>query len=201
VSTLQKAGILGFGRALALEGAKYNIFVNTIAPNAGTAMTRTIMPEELVQAFKPDYVVPLVLALSSDKVPEKPTGRLYEVGSAWCGQTRWQRTGGHGFPIDVPLTPEEVLKYWKDIITFDDRADNPEASQDSVNKMLQNLENRASEAKANGDKASGDNDYVAAIEAAKKATAEGTEYKFEERDVMLYNLGIGAKRTDLRYVL
>lgn len=28
-----------------------------------------------------------------------------------------------------------------------------------------------------------------------------TEFKYGERDVMLYNLGVGAKRTDLRYVL
>ena len=55
----QKCGILGFSRALAREGAKYNIYVNTIAPNAGTAMTRTIMPEEMVQAFKPDFHVDL----------------------------------------------------------------------------------------------------------------------------------------------
>jgi multifunctional beta-oxidation protein len=40
-----------------------------------------------------------------------------------------------------------------------------------------------------------------AIESAKKAEAKGTEFKYEERDVILYNLGIGAKRTDLPYVL
>ena len=33
-----------------------------------------------------------------------------------------------------------------------------------------------------------------------KAEAKGTEFKYEERDVMLYNLGIGAKRDQLRYV-
>jgi multifunctional beta-oxidation protein len=33
------------------------------------------------------------------------------------------------------------------------------------------------------------------------AESKGTEFKYEERDVMLYNLGIGAKRTDLKYVL
>jgi multifunctional beta-oxidation protein len=42
---------------------------------------------------------------------------------------------------------------------------------------------------------------LGAIESAKKAEAKGTEFKYEERDVILYNLGIGAKRTDLPYVL
>ncbi len=107
-------------------------------------MTRTILPEELVQAFKPDYIAPLVVALCSDKIPKNPTGGLYEVGSGWVGQTRWQRTGGHGFPIDVKLTPEEVLKYWKDVVTFDDgRADHPEKTQDGLEKLMKNMENRS----------------------------------------------------------
>jgi multifunctional beta-oxidation protein len=143
-----KCGILGFSRALAREGAKYNIYVNTIAPNAGTNMTRTIMPEELVQAFKPDYVAPMVVLLSSDKAPE-PTGGLYEIGSGWQAKTRWQRTGGHGFPIDVKLTPEAVLDQWNKIIDFSDgRADNPESAQDGLKSIMANFSNRGSKAGA-----------------------------------------------------
>ena len=44
-------------------------------------------------------------------------------------------------------------------------------------------------------------EILANIEAAKKAESSGTDFKYEERDIMLYNLGIGAKRTDLPYVL
>lgn len=107
-------------------------------------MTKTILPEELVQAFKPEYIAPLVLALCSDKVPENPTGGLYEVGSGWQGATRWQRSGGHGFPVDVPLTPEEVAKNWARIVNFDDgRADHPFKSQDSVAKIMENMDNKA----------------------------------------------------------
>jgi multifunctional beta-oxidation protein len=137
-----KCGILGFSRALAREGAKYNIFVNTIAPNAGTAMTRTIMPEEMVQAFKPDYVAPMVVLLCSDKCPE-PTGGLFEVGSGWQGRTRWQRTAGHAFPIDVKLTPEAVLKVWDDVVTFDSRADHPDSPQDGLKSIMANIQNKA----------------------------------------------------------
>lgn len=183
-----KCGILGFSRALAREGAKYNIFVNTIAPNAGTAMTKTILPEELVQAFKPDYVAPLVVLLSSDKVPE-PTGKLYEVGSGWFAQTRWQRTGGHGFPVDVPLTPEAVKGQWQKIINFEDgRADHPEDPQAGTASIMANMSNRSGGSKpAEKKDAAPNKEILGNIEKAKKAQAEGTEFKYDERDVILYS--------------
>ncbi|KAF8855279.1 multifunctional beta-oxidation protein-like protein [Acephala macrosclerotiorum] len=200
-----KCGILGFSRALAREGAKYNIYVNTIAPNAGTAMTRTILPEEMVQAFKPDYIAPLVVALCSDKVPEPATGNLYEVGSGWQGRTRWQRSGGHGFPIDEKLTPEAVLSQWKKINDFDDgRADHPEGGQDGLKSILANFENRkggkGKGASKKSEPSSENAEILANIEKAKKAENKGTELKYEEKDAILYNLGVGAKKTDLPLV-
>ncbi|KAK6957703.1 bifunctional hydroxyacyl-CoA dehydrogenase/enoyl-CoA hydratase fox2 [Daldinia eschscholtzii] len=192
-----KCGILGFSRTIALEGAKYNIYCNTIAPNAGTAMTRTILPEELVQAFKPDYIAPLVLALCSDKVPKNPTGYLYEVGSGWCGRTRWQRSGGVGFPVDVKLVPEEVAKNWAKIVDFDDgRADHPEKAQDSIAKIMANMENKRGASKAPTES----NKYLEAQKNALAAKSEPTEFTYTERDSLLYNLGVGAKRTELQYV-
>ncbi|POR32282.1 Peroxisomal hydratase-dehydrogenase-epimerase, partial [Tolypocladium paradoxum] len=195
-----KCGILGFSRALALEGFKYGIYVNTIAPNAGTAMTATIMPEEMVQAFKPDYIAPLVLALCSDKCPD-PTGGLYEVGSGWCGRTRWQRTGGHGFPVDVRLVPEEVVKHWKDIVSFDDdRVDNPEKTQESLQKIMANMSNTSRASQEGGAAAPAGNEHLAAIAEAVKAEGNPCEFKYEERDAILYNLGVGAKASELKYI-
>lgn len=37
-----KAAIIGFTRTIAIEGMKYNILANVLAPSAGTAMTQTI---------------------------------------------------------------------------------------------------------------------------------------------------------------
>ncbi|ODH48235.1 hypothetical protein GX48_05633 [Paracoccidioides brasiliensis] len=191
-----KLGILGFSRALALEGAKYNIFVNTIAPNAGTQLTRTVMPEELVQAFKPEYVAPLVVLLCSDKVPE-PTKGLYECGSGWFTKTRWQRSGGHGFPVDTKLTPEAVKSEWKKIVTFDARSDHPEDGQAGMKSIMANMSNVSGGKK---EESTGDKKILAAIETAKNMKAEGTPLDYVARDVILYNISLGAKRTDLPFV-
>lgn len=149
-------------------------------------MTRSIMPEEMVQAFKPEQVAPLVVLLSSDKVPDPPTGLLFEVGSGWHARTRWQRSGGHGFPIDVTLTPEAVAKAWPDIINFDDsRADHPEDGQDGLKSIMNNMQNRSS----GGSKPEGNDNqkYLDNIEKAKKAKTEATEFSYDEKDVILYS--------------
>jgi len=168
---------------LALEGAKYNIYVNTIAPNAGTNLTRTILPEEIVQAFKPEYVAPFVALLCSDKCPD-PTGGLFEVGCGWQARTRWQRSGGHGFPVDVKLTPEAVVSKWNKIIDFDDgRADHPEGGQDGLKGIMNNMNNKSGASKSE----SGEGQYLKAIEEAKKAKSEGTAYEYDDKEVILYS--------------
>ena len=192
-----KCGILGFSRALAREGQKNNIYVNTIAPNAGTAMTATIMPEEMVQAFKPDYVVPVVLVMCSDNMPGTPTGRLFESGSGWVGETRWQRTAGAQFPVNKQLTPEAVVKAFKKIVTFDENSDNPDDPSSGTEKIMSNMGNVEEEEEAAED---GEPNYVAAIDKLKGKYGEDSEFVYDERDVILYNLGLGAKRDELKYI-
>ena len=156
------------------------------------------MPEEMIQAFKPDQVAPLVVALCSDKVPKPTTGGLFEVGSGWHARTRWQRSGGHGFPLDAKLTPEALVKMWSSIINFDDgRADHPEDSQDGLKSIMKNMQNRSSGANKAG---TARTDILENIEKAKFLRSEGTKFTYDEKDIILYNLGIGAKRTELPFV-
>ena len=130
-------------------------------------------------------MAPLVVLLCSDKTPDPPTGRLYEVGSGWVAQTRWQRTGGHGFPVDQPLTPEAVLKVWDKINDFNDgRADHPESNQDGLKSIMANMGNTVGGKKKSGKV---DKEILENIEKAKKAQAQGTEFKYDERDVILYS--------------
>jgi len=61
-----KMGLVGFANVLKLEGAKYNVKVNVIAPMAASRLTEDVMPPEMFQQMKPEFVVPAVLYMASD---------------------------------------------------------------------------------------------------------------------------------------
>lgn len=60
-----KLGLVGFMNTLHLEGMKYNIHVNTLAPVAATRMTEDLMGEEVLAALKPELVTPAVIFMCS----------------------------------------------------------------------------------------------------------------------------------------
>ncbi len=88
-----KMSLIGLSQTLALEGAKYNIHTNAIAPVAGSRLTATVMPPQILEKLKPEAVSPLVGWLCSEECKEN--GALFEVGAGAFFHLRWQR--GKGF--------------------------------------------------------------------------------------------------------
>lgn len=199
-----KGGILGLTQTLAIEGQKYGILANTIAPNAGTAMTSTIWPQEMVDAFKPDYVAPAVGFLASE-ANEDYTKLLLEVSGGWVAAVRWQRSGGHSFKFGKALEPENIEKQFSKIIDYDpERASWPATNQESIQDIMSNIT-------AGGDDDEGDDeeggaeDYIDDedpdfVKDAKRAKIEPSDYSWTEDSTILYNLGLGATAKELKYV-
>ena len=134
--SMAKLGQLGMAQTLALEGRSKNVLVNTIAPIAGSRLTETVMPKDLVDALQPEYVMPLVVKLCDEESSE--TGGLFEVGAGWIGKLRWERTKGKGFSLADGFDAEDVANAWDKITDFTD-ADHPADIGESNRTLIRNL--------------------------------------------------------------
>jgi len=66
-----KMALAGMMQTLAIEGEKYNIRVNSLAPTAATRMTEGLMPEAVLKALEPQAVVPAMLVMACEDAPNR----------------------------------------------------------------------------------------------------------------------------------
>jgi 3-hydroxyacyl-CoA dehydrogenase/3a,7a,12a-trihydroxy-5b-cholest-24-enoyl-CoA hydratase len=175
---MAKLGLVGLANTLAVEGIKRNVLVNTVAPVAGSRLTETVMPKEIVDALRPGYVSPLVAWLCHETCED--TGTVYEVGGGFMGRLRWERSAGKMFGVGRDITPEQVRASWKDISGFE-KSTHPANINEALAPVLENLER----------KSKGGNEFIN-VDEALGFTMDGLESSYDARDVSLYALGVGA---------
>lgn len=106
-----KLGVVGLMRTLAIEGAKYDIRVNAIAPVAHTRMTDDLLPDEAKALLRPEAVTPAVLFLVSEAAP---TGVVLAAGAGGYAVAEVVETPGIWLsPSD--RTPETIAERFTEI--------------------------------------------------------------------------------------
>ena len=110
-----KMGIVGLTNVLAIEGAKYNIKVNVIAPTAYTRMTEALLPEDVGKLFSAELVTPMVTYLASEAC--EPTHEIFGVAAG-----RFARIGiiTHEGYVNTEATAEDIAGNIEEIRTITD---------------------------------------------------------------------------------
>jgi NAD(P)-dependent dehydrogenase (short-subunit alcohol dehydrogenase family) len=106
-----KLSLVGFMNTLKIEGGKNNIKVNAISPVAATRMTENLMPPQMLELLKPEYVTPGVIYLVSE---DAPTGVVLTAGAGVFAVAKIYETDGICLKGDG-ISAEEVRDNWAKI--------------------------------------------------------------------------------------
>ncbi|KAL8869572.1 MAG: hypothetical protein Q9198_007848, partial [Flavoplaca austrocitrina] len=85
--------------------------------SAASRMTQTVMPPDILDNLKPDWVVPLVAVLVHSSNTSE-TGSIFEVGGGHVAKLRWERAKGALLKTGPTLTPGAILKKWGNVNDF-----------------------------------------------------------------------------------
>jgi NAD(P)-dependent dehydrogenase (short-subunit alcohol dehydrogenase family) len=106
-----KMALVGLTQTLAIEGEKYDIRVNCLAPSAATQMTEGVLSQESLRLLDPALVSPGLLALVSE---DAPTRAILCAGAGNFAAAYVTLTQGYhvGSGEDAG---EQVIAHWRDV--------------------------------------------------------------------------------------
>ena len=194
-----KLGLLGLSNTLAIEGQKYNIFCNTVAPVAASRLTESVMPKEVFDSLHPKYIAPVVVYLCHESCSEN--GSLFETAAGWTSRLRWQATKGVQFrKWGNPLTADIVKDHWNELSDWDGavyRSVLQETMMD-VTSSIQGLSEAEDKQLTSSSNSSNQINPSKTVGYA----FEGNDFSYTPKDAILYALGVGVKvnEASLKYL-
>ena len=92
-----KMGLVGLMSTLCIEGAKYNIQINCLAPTAATRMTEDVMTPEMLEQLNPKFVTPAAIFMVSENAPNRT---VIFAGAGSYSTLEIRESGGMHLPLD-----------------------------------------------------------------------------------------------------
>ena len=143
-----KMALVGLMNTLKLEGSKYDIKVNTVAPVAASRLTSDILPPDLMEKMKPEYVAPIVLYLCSEEC--SITGKIYNAGMGAYNRVAVMTAPGIVLGDGkAGVAVEDVAENWEAISTLKG-AKEYENLNEVMGDLLQAFESRGEKEMAGG---------------------------------------------------
>jgi len=191
-----KMALVGFANTLAIEGAKSNIHINTLAPMAATRMTEA----QGLSGMLPEHISPFVVYMCHESCED--TGVVLEAGGGWACKTRLQRSN----PVQLRRSVgdvgsvERAQELW-DTLGENSLATNPSSIHEAGMAIFESVTNLP-----DTDLETAPTTLTTPVptapapptpdERARAYQVPDSKYMYTERDVLLYMLSIGARLPD-----
>ncbi len=128
-----KLGIGGLMNCVKQEGAKYNILANTLVPVAGTRMTATVLPPNVVEKLKPEYVAPMVAWLVSEQC--NVSGKFFVAGGGYFSRTAFVEGPGVFFDDPDSVKPEDIMERIDEIMSLEGGSEYGSATEQTTHSL------------------------------------------------------------------
>ncbi len=137
-----KMALVGLMNTLKIEGQKYNILSNTIAPLAGSRLTEDILPPPMLEALRPELVSPAVAYLCSEECTE--SGGVWSAGGGYFGRVAMVEGKGVALGASGEITIEQIRDNWGKIKDMSGAEEFANANAEGMGRIFPQLQKGAS---------------------------------------------------------